>query len=75
MKSIFFFNIPEILDILLIDRTRSNQRYTKNIFWANDNFKYLNTKLYGKKSEIKSELITVKMSGLIKQRSLKTENQ
>ncbi|MDO4605317.1 MAG: restriction endonuclease subunit M [Helcococcus sp.] len=67
--------MPEILDILLIDRTKSNQRYTKNIIWANDNFKHLNTKLYGAKSEIKSELITGKMSDLIKPRSLKTEDQ
>lgn len=68
-------NMPEILDILLIDRTKSNQRYTKNIIWANNNFKYLNPKLYGAEAEIKSELITGKMTGLIKPRSMKSEDQ
>lgn len=67
--------MPEILDILLIDRTKSNQRYTKNIIWANDNFKYLNPKLYGAEAEIKSDLITGKMAGLIKPRSMKSEDQ
>lgn len=67
--------MPEILDILLIDRTKSNQRYTKNIIWANDNFKYLNPKLYGAEAEIKSELITGEMSGLIKPRSMKSKDQ
>ncbi len=67
--------MPEVLDILLIDRTRSNQRYTKNIIWANDNFKYLNPKLYGAEAEIKSELITGEMSGLIKPRSMKSKDQ
>lgn len=67
--------MPQILDILLIDRTRSNQRYTKNIIWANDNFKYLNPKLYGAEAEIKSELITGEMSGLIKPRSMKSKDQ
>nr|WP_276939487.1 restriction endonuclease subunit M [Helcococcus sueciensis] len=67
--------MPQILDILLIDRTRSNQRYTKNIIWANDNFKYLNPKLYGAEAEIKSGLITGEMSGLIKPRSMKSKDQ
>lgn len=67
--------IPQILDILLIDRTRSNQRYTKNIIWANDIFKYLNPKLYGAEAEIKSDLITGEMSGLIKPRSMKSKDQ
>lgn len=67
--------MPEILDILLMDRTRSNQRYTKNIIWANDNFKHLNTKLYGAEAEIKSELITGQMSGLIQPRSMKSKDQ
>lgn len=72
----YLFNtMPEILDILLIDRTRSNQRYTKNIIWANDNFKHLNPSLYGSKAEIRSELVTGKNSDLIKPRSMKTENQ
>lgn len=67
--------MPEILDILLMDRTRSNQRYTKNIIWANDNFNHLNPKLYGAEAEIKSELITGQMSGLIKPRSMKSKDQ
>ena len=30
--------IPHILDILLIDRTASTSRITKNIIWANDSY-------------------------------------
>lgn len=30
--------MPEILDLLLIDRTKSTPKSIKNIIWANDNY-------------------------------------
>jgi len=67
-----FQQYPDILEILLIDRTRSNAKRTKNIIWANEN--YLNFgSSYAATSEIKIELITGNMGGIIKPRALKSQ--
>lgn len=65
-------NIPKILDILLIDRTKSNIKYTKNIIWANDNYIHIDNKKYASKAQILPELITGSYEGIIKPRVLKT---
>lgn len=63
--------IPEILDILLIDRTTSTIRKNRNIIWANDNYIKYGVKEYGAKSQILPKLITGKMGFIIMPRSLK----
>ncbi|EPE8672885.1 restriction endonuclease [Staphylococcus pseudintermedius] len=67
-------NMPDILDILLIDRTTSTIKKNKNIIWANDNYIKYGAKSYGAKSQIKPELITGKMNTIITPRSLKPRN-
>lgn len=38
-ESIIQEKMPEILDILLVDRTKSTKNKTKNIIWATENYK------------------------------------
>ena len=64
-------DMPFILEILLIDRTTSTPRKTKNIIWANDNYKKINPISYAATAQIKSELITDKKGSLIMPRALK----
>jgi len=62
---------PQILDILLIDRTSSKPSRKRNIIWANDNYsKY--GRNYTATAQIKPDLITGQMGGIIKPRALKT---
>lgn len=63
--------MPEILDILLIDRTTSTIRKNRNIIWANDNYIKYGVKKYGAKNQILPELITGEMGFIIMPRSLK----
>lgn len=64
-------NFPQILDILLTDRTTSKPSRKRNIIWANDNYlKY--GKHYNATSQIKPMLITGQMGDIIKPRALKT---
>lgn len=63
--------MPEVLDILLIDRTTSTKKKTKNIIWANENYIKYGEKRYGAQSQIKPELITGGMGQLIEPRALK----
>ena len=49
--------LPEILDILLIDRTLSTPRSKKNIIWANENYNSYGQN-YDPSAQIKPELIT-----------------
>lgn len=63
--------MPEILDILLIDRTTSTVKIIKNIIWANDNYlEYGNE--YSAISQIKPVLITGQMGRIIMPRALKS---
>lgn len=63
--------LPEILDILLIDRTLSTPRSKKNIIWANENYNSYGQN-YDPSAQIKPELITGEKGGIIKPRALKT---
>lgn len=65
--------MPEILDILLIDRTKSTPKKTKNIIWANRNYLSFNTKLYSATAQITPNLVTGKMANVIKPRVFKTK--
>ncbi|WP_180165080.1 restriction endonuclease [Acinetobacter sp. YH12049] len=65
------YQLPDILDILLRDRTTSTARSKKNIIWANENYNNYGPN-YGISAEIKPELITGKMGHLIMPRALKT---
>lgn len=67
-------HMPNILDILLIDRTTSTSRKTKNIIWAHDNYKKYDPIAYAATAQIRPELITGKRSKLIVPRALKGTN-
>lgn len=66
---------PEILHILLIDQTRSKglrNGKTKNIIWANENYKELGFESYGPESSIEPEMVTGHREHLIRPRALKS---
>lgn len=65
--------MPDILNILLIDRTTSTANGTHNIIWANKNYLKYDSKRYAMTAEIKPELITGFMEGIIRPRALKTK--
>lgn len=65
--------LPQILEILLLDRTKTTAKKTRNIIWANDNY-FSKGKEYAPHSEIKSKLVTGIMSGVIKPRALKSRD-
>ncbi|MDE8039501.1 hypothetical protein PT033_06545 [Erysipelothrix rhusiopathiae] len=64
-------DMPEILDILLLDRTKTTKIKTKNIIWANDNYIKFSSKLYSAQREILPKLVTGFMGDIIKPRALK----
>ena len=64
--------MPKILEILLLDRTTSSSNLSKNIIWANDNYKEYDAVSYAATAQIKSGLITGKRGTLIMPRALKT---
>ncbi|MDR0918792.1 MAG: hypothetical protein LBM93_06020 [Oscillospiraceae bacterium] len=64
--------IPQIMGILLIDRTTSTNKTTRNIIWANDNYQKHGNIYYAATAEILPELITGEKGDLIKPRALKT---
>lgn len=64
--------MPAILDTLLIDRTTSTSKKTRNIIWANENYiKY--GRHYGVSHQIKPKLITGQMGHIIIPRALKSQ--
>ncbi|QVI36000.1 restriction endonuclease [Lacticaseibacillus chiayiensis] len=63
--------MPEILDILLIDRTKSTAKKIQNIIWANDNYMQFGAKAYAPEAPIKPELVTGVMDSIIVPRALK----
>lgn len=67
-------NMPEVLKILLLDRSKSTSRKKYNIIWANDDYAYLGEG-YFKTDEIKVELITGKHGNLIIPRALKNKKK
>ena len=64
--------MPQILDILLLDRTTSTIKTPKNIIWANGNYKKHGMMAYSAMNQIKPELITGRYGYLIMPRALKT---
>jgi hypothetical protein len=64
--------MPQILEILLLDRTTSSPNKPLNIIWANDNYKEHNDDSYSATAQIKPELITGENGSLIMPRALKT---
>ncbi len=68
--------MPRILEILLIDRTTSTAKHTRNIIWANNKYKDSNnefgTDSYSATAQIFLDLITGKRGKLIMPRTLKT---
>ena len=64
-----------ILDILLIDRTTSTAKTTKNIIWANEHYIDYDKKNYVATAQIKPEYVTGKMCQLITPRALKSREQ
>ena len=67
-------SMPEILDILLIDRTTTTHKKINNIIWANDNYQKYGVKQYAPTAQITAELITGAMDDLIKPRALKSND-
>lgn len=64
--------MPHILEILLIDRTTSTSRTSRNIIWANDNYKEYGATFYSATAQIRPELVTGKKGNLIMPRALKS---
>lgn len=64
--------MPEILDILLIDRTTSTTRTKKNIIWANENYIQYGFKEYAAEAQMKPNLFTGNRGQLIMPRALKS---
>ncbi len=64
--------MPQILEILLVDRTTSTPKKARNIIWANDNYKKHDAKAYAANAQIKPELVTGEKISLIIPRALKT---
>lgn len=64
--------MPELLDILLTDRTTSTIRTKKNIIWANKNYIKYGPDAYAPTAQIKPELVTGLMGDVIKPRVLKS---
>ena len=63
---------PELLELLLVDRTTSNASMQHNIIWANDNYAHLG-KGYAPTDEILPQAITGQNSMLIQPRALKNK--
>lgn len=66
--------MPEILDILLIDRTKTTEKRVHNIIWANENYKKFGKKYYSAECPILPNLITGHMGNIIKPRALKSDD-
>lgn len=64
--------MPFILDLLLIDRTTSTVKTTKNIIWANNNYIDYGHKEYSATSQMKAELVTGNHGQFIMPRALKS---
>ena len=67
--------MPSILEILLLDRTTSSPRVSRNIIWANDHYEEYGSDSYAATAQIQPELITGKYGRLIMPRALKTAEQ
>jgi len=61
----------QLLEILLLDRTKSSTNNPLNIIWANDNYKEYDAVSYAAQAQIRPDLITAKQSSLIMPRARK----
>ena len=68
-----FDKSSELLDCLLIDRTKTTARKVHNIIWANDNYENLG-KGYSATAEMTSEAVRAQNSRLIRPRALKEKD-
>lgn len=66
--------MPGILDILLIDRTKSTNSAKKNIIWANENYIRYGFKDYSAESQMQPNLVTGNRGQLIVPRALKSRD-
>lgn len=66
--------MPEILKILLIDRTKSTAAKTKNIIWATDHYIQYGLPDYAETSPIHPDLVKGIMGKIIVPRALKAEH-
>ncbi|MCF6515377.1 restriction endonuclease [Lactobacillus sp. S2-2] len=66
--------MPDILDILLIDRTKSTNKVSQNIIWANENYIRYGFKDYSAKSQMQPNLVTGNHGQLIVPRALKNHD-
>lgn len=66
-------SLPKILDLLLIDRTKSTDSKKVNIIWANNNYINYDKRYYQEEKQIKPEHITGPMESIIKPRALKSD--
>ncbi|HDP1308534.1 TPA: restriction endonuclease [Enterococcus faecalis] len=64
--------MPAILDILLIDRTTSTPKKSKNIIWANENYLQYGQKSYAATAQMLPSLVTGQMGQIIMPRALKS---
>lgn len=74
-ESILNKTMPTVLSILLIDRTTSTVRKTKNIIWANDRYVDRDSIWFNPTQEISIESITGRYEGIIMPRALKTKEE
>jgi len=63
--------MPQILAILLLDRTTSTPKRPRNIIWANDHYVELDAAKYAPRAQIQPELITGEGGRLILPRARK----
>ncbi len=61
----------QLLEILLLDRTKSSTNNPQNIIWANDNYKEYDAVSYAAQAQIRQDLITGKHGFLIMPRAQK----
>ncbi|PMB83616.1 restriction endonuclease [Dolosicoccus paucivorans] len=64
--------MPEIFDILLIDRTTSTTRKNKNIIWGNDEYAKYGERYYSSHCEMFKDLLFNNGQEIIKPRSVKS---
>lgn len=72
-ETLFYKYMPEIFNILLLDRTMTFSKKNKNIIWGNDNYTDYGEKEYCSKAQIKPESIINGMEGIIAPQALKSE--
>lgn len=72
LKNTIREQMPDILNILLLDRTSSTTKTKKNIIWANENYISQDLKMYAATAQIQPELVTGNNGHLIMARALKT---